>query len=100
MIAIPAFHHTDTTSHHVTFPHGLAADLEHYRQFYRAMYGADVKTPDLIREIVRCFLEQDEGFRGYKHQPKGSGRQRRTSAAHRSETAQSLPSNPLDIKPG
>jgi hypothetical protein len=65
-IALPAFHITATKQHKVEFPHALQQDLDAYRAFYKQTYGADVGDADLIREIVRAFLLQDEAFRLFK----------------------------------
>jgi hypothetical protein len=62
-IALPAFHITTTKKHTIEFPYALQQDLEAYRAFYKQAYGADVGEAELIREIVRVFLAQDEGFR-------------------------------------
>jgi hypothetical protein len=62
-IALPAFHITTTKKHTIEFPYALQQELEAYRAFYKQTYGADVNEADLIREIVRVFLAQDEGFR-------------------------------------
>lgn len=65
-IALPAFHITSTKKHSVEFPRALQQDLDAYRAFYKQTYGADVADVDLIREIVRAFLVQDEAFRLFK----------------------------------
>jgi hypothetical protein len=65
-IALPAFHITTTKKHTLEFPHALQQELEAYRAFYKQTYGADVSEPDLVREIVRAFLAQDEAFRGFR----------------------------------
>jgi hypothetical protein len=65
-IALPAFHITTTKKHTVEFPHALQQELEAYRAFYKQTYDADVNEPDLVREIVRAFLTQDEAFRGFR----------------------------------
>jgi hypothetical protein len=62
-IALPAFHITTIRKHTVELPYALQQELEAYRAFYKQAYGADVGEADLIREIVRAFLAQDEGFR-------------------------------------
>ena len=75
-IALPAFHITAIKKHALEFSHALQQDLEAYRAFYKQAYGADVSEVDLIREIVRAFLMQDEAFRLFKAGAPRRSRQR------------------------
>ena len=65
-IALPAFHITTIKRHTIECSHVLQQDLEAYKAFYKRCYGADVSEPDLIREMIRIFMEGDPEFRRFK----------------------------------
>lgn len=90
MISIPAFHFTDTKTHSVVLPHALAEDLELYRQFYKTTYGAEVKEPELIREIIRCFLDRDNAFKAFRAGHRGAAKKSSTSTKAASSAAADL----------
>ena len=75
MIALPPFHVTTPHALELKLPPPLARDLDLYRRLYKEAYGADVSEADLVREIVRAFLDRDEGLRAHKHVA-GGGRHR------------------------
>lgn len=65
-IALQPFHVTTPRSVETKLPSSLAQDLDLYRRLYKDAYGADVSEGDLVREIIRAFLERDEEFRRFK----------------------------------
>ena len=65
-IALQPFHVTTPRSVETKLPSSLAQDLDIYRRLYKETYGAEVPEGDLVREIIRAFLERDEEFRRFK----------------------------------
>jgi hypothetical protein len=66
MIALSPFHITTPRSIDLKLPTLVAQDLDLYRRLYKETYGAEVSEPDLIREILRVFLDGEDAFRQYK----------------------------------
>ena len=80
MIALPPFHTTTSRTVETRLPHGLAQDLSLYRTFYKEAYGAEVPEADLVREIVRTFLDGDDAFRQFKRGARPRARPSRRSS--------------------
>ncbi len=97
MIALPAFHVTTLRVVQTRLPHGLAEDLTLYRMFYKQTYGAEVSEADLMREILRAFIEGDETFRQFKRVARGCNRSKRLRQANLMPNASSKDSAVHDV---
>ena len=65
-LKLPAFHNLPSKTINVMLPGEIASELEQYRKSYQQAYGAEVSESDLIREMVRRFMETDRAFQWAK----------------------------------
>ena len=63
-IALPPFHITEVTRFTVEADHELTQNLRRYQAFYKEAYGATVTEAELLREMARCFMANDQDFQG------------------------------------
>ena len=57
----------------LTIPGRLGADLDLYRQAYKAAYGGDVESEALILHIVETFIRGDRSFKTWRAAQNGGG---------------------------
>ena len=49
-----------------TYPADEAAEVALYSKYYKEIYGSEVKDSELVRYIVKSFIENDKDFQKYK----------------------------------
>ncbi len=80
MIALAPFHVTTPRKIELKLPAPVAQDLDLYRRLYQDTYGAEVAESDVVREIIRAFLDHDDAFRRYKEVARSKPMSRRGHA--------------------
>lgn len=86
MATLAAFHHRKQRKKlTLELDYELSESVKQYGGYYRDSFGGEVSPGELVLEIVRQFMAQDEEFRKYK----GRGQSREVKAVTASNTAQS-----------
>lgn len=80
-IALPPFHIAETTRFTVEADHQLTTTLRRYQAFYKQAYGATVTEAELLREMARCFMANDQDFQGAGQKRRRARRTQPASAA-------------------